>query len=247
MWLLPTFNRIDKLKAFLAAAIEHGTSTPGLVLTDEADYANHKAAYDSLEMPEGWKVRVTKARSMGEKTREVWPEVEGLNWIGLLNDDFICATMMWDSILISKLDGKNYVSANDNSPNAFMIPVTATVFSMPLIKAVGFPIYPPGMQHLFIDNLWRDLGRATGCWRGPIANCLVLHKHVIFGHAVPDETHNLVYNQRSWDHDQAIYNNFMKHDFQATVQKIRAFQDYLPGELYNPDRKKLSKSEAVTP
>ncbi len=34
--------------------------------------------------------------------------------------------------------------------------------------------------------------------------------------------------------DKDIFELFMKHDFQGVVQKIRAFQDFLPGQQHNP-------------
>lgn len=237
MILIPTLNRIEKLKSFLKSAVTAGTSEPGLIIVDSKDYLNNQDEYIKVESewaPPGWRLKITEAVSMGDKIREVWPMVEHCDWVMLCNDDFEVVSKGWDKKLIAHLDGKNFASANDRSLRTFQIPVTATAFSMPLLRALGWPIYPPSLQHLFIDNAFRDLGKATGCWR-IAADCVVLHKHVMFGAAQSDSTHEKVYNQKAWDHDQAIYENFMKHDFQAAVKTIMDFQNYLPGQKFTPD------------
>jgi hypothetical protein len=247
MFLLPTLNRIDKLKSFLKSAVTAGTTEPCLILVDSNDYLANTEAYIEVETnwaPREWKLKITDAVSMGDKIREVFPLIENKEWVGILNDDFEVVSKDWDKKLIAHLDGKNYVSANDRSLRTFSMPVTATAWSMPLLKALGWPIYPPSLQHLFIDDCWRDLGKATGCWR-IAADCVVLHKHVMFGAAQSDSTHEKVYNQKAWDHDQAIYQNFLKHDFQAAVKTIQDFQNYLPGQKFTPDHMRTRGSANV--
>lgn len=240
MWLLPSYNRPEKLARCLTSAAATKTTTPGLILIDEQDESRFSVPYG---LPEGWVVRVTKARAMADKVREVIDTLDS-TWVGLLNDDFNFVTDHWDQKLISKLDGKNFVSPNDRQPDrrAFMLPVTATAWSMDLIKTVGFPIYPDGMKHLFIDNLWRDLGLATGCWR-LCANVIVEHHHVLWGKAQMDQTHEAVYNKKAWDYDEAIYKHFMEHSFKETVEKIQKLQGNLPSQRYNasPSRNPIAK------
>jgi hypothetical protein len=244
MILLPTLNRIEKLKAFLKSVKDTKTTAPGLILVDADDYGKNCIGYDDIarnNMPDNWEFKITQAVTMGGKCREVIPELN-VNWVGLVNDDHECVTEGWDQKLIAKLDGKNFVSANDRTLNAYRLPVTATAWSMDLLKAVGWPIYPPWLEHLFIDNLWLNLGKATGSWR-MVAGCIVTHNHVLFGKAESDDTHTKVYGENFhkgengglWLNDEANFNKFMQTEFQATVQKIKAFQDYLPGQAWNPE------------
>ena len=124
---------------------------------------------------------------------------------------------------------------------------TATAWSMDLLKAVDWPIYPPALQHLFIDDVWEQLGKATGCWR-VCMDVVVEHNHVLFGKASPDDTHNKVYGaefpqkpSKMWDMDKSVYENFMKHDFQNVVKKIMEFQDRPKHQVYNPNYDKPSQ------
>lgn len=253
MWLLPTLDRIEKLRHCLTTMAKQDTTTPGLIIVDKKDWLKNEGEYLALKelfpIDVGWDYAVTEAITMGDKVREVWPQVENLEWVGILNDDFEFQTYQWDAKLLSRLDGKNFVSSND----LWLAPVratTATAWSMPLLKAVGFPIFPPELRHLHIDSLWENLGRATGCWRIAM-DVIVEHRHVLKGYD-DDATNKATYDsyfdaQKKGIKpiEDQIFDKFMAENFNKLIQKIKDFQDYLPGEQYNPDRKKLQSAITV--
>lgn len=236
MWLLPSRARPIKLKSFLRSAIETEISTPGLVIVQTEDYDQNEKQYDEIEdscLPNGWKFALTETEGFGNKVREVWPQVENESWVGVLNDDFIAVTKGWDKILTSALNGKNFTSSNDR----WMAPqkaTTATAWSMGLLKAVGWPIFPPTMRHLFIDDIWERIGRATGSWR-ICMNAVVLHKHALKDRGLVDVTHNAVYNQESWLADKAVFEEIMAKDFQGIVDKVKALHEGNPTQRFNPE------------
>ncbi len=249
MWLLPSLDRIEKLKHCLIAAKVTETSTPCLIIVDKNDWLKNEAAYLELKdlFPnDGWDYRVTEAVSFGGKVREVWDETKDCEWVGVLNDDFHFESKGWDKALVARIDGKNFVSSNDRW-NAPMRATTATAWSMPLLKAVGWPIFPPQIDHLHIDSIWEALGRATGCWR-VVMSAIVEHRHVLKGHEA-DSTHQKVYAEYFKAQlagvkplEDQLFEKFMAEEFPGVVQKIKDFQDYLPGELYNPNRKGMNPS-----
>lgn len=249
MFLLPTLNRIEKLRTFLKSARDTHMSEPGRLLIDKDDWKANEKDYVELNnnwLPNAqWAVEVTDGVTMGQKCREYIPKLLAqkpeTKYIALLNDDHLCVTPEWDKKLISKLDGKNFVSANDRRPEAFRFPVTATAWSIDLLKCLNWPIYPHFLEHLFIDNLWHELGKATGCWR-MVAGSVVTHNHIIFNNLPADETHKKVYGDNFdkgepgelWKHDETNFKTFMATEFQIAVQRIKQMQDYLPGEQWNP-------------
>ena len=230
--LVPTLNRIKLLRQFLASAVKHKTSTDGMVIVDKDDYHNQKVNYDLLALPPLWTVVVTDAVTMADKIREVWPKIKDYDAVCLLNDDHEIKTDHWDTKLLSKIDGTNFVTCQDNwmSPRKA---AGATVWSMELLKTVGWPIYPPGMIHLFIDDLWESIGKGTGCW-------LIDHSVTVEHHnqlKTPDQrdsTFNKVYGtgpdvtqHKWWQNDEKVYQEFTKNDYITVRNKIRQLKGML--------------------
>lgn len=226
MILLPTLDRIDKLVNFLMSARDNGMTVPGLVIVDEKDFERNRGAYARVKeqyMNPNWEMRVTKAITMGDKVREVWHEVENLNWVGLLNDDHVVKRPHdWDMVSVSALTGRNFISTNDGwrSPQ---LPCGLTAWSMPLLKVCGFPIFPEGLQHLFIDNLWQLIGEHTGC-HDFVHNVTIEHHHVFKREGEMDQTHQKTYS-RGWEQgsDAQVFQKFMQTEFANLVRRINDF------------------------
>lgn len=232
--LLPTLNRVSLLERFLKSAIDCETSTPGLIIIDNQDWAKNQKKYEELTLPMGWQFFLTKAVGMGDKIREVWDFVLEANptCVNLLNDDHIIKTAKWDVILESKIDGTNFVTCNDK----WMSPTKAagaTVFSMELLKALDMPIYPKGMKHLFIDDLWEGIGRGTGIW--DICHGVTIeHHNQLRAPAERDSTFHEVYGRgpdlsqhELWKNDEKVYHEFMKNDYITVRNKIRKLRGQL--------------------
>ena len=232
MTLLPTLNRVNLLRRFFGSAIECETSTPGLILVDESDWDKNKASYEALEKPHDWEYVITQSIKMGDKIREVWPQILKCKWVNLLNDDHIIKTKNWATKLIAKLDGTNFVTCQDRwmSPRKA---AGATMFSMPLLEAVGIPIYPPGMKHLFIDDVWEAVGRGTGTW--DIDHSVVIeHHNQLKTPNERDATYYEVYGKgpdltqgELWQNDLKVYQEFMKNDYISIRNKIRKLRGQL--------------------
>ena len=237
MTLLPTLNRTKLLERFLRSAIDFETSTPGMIIVDEIDWDKNKDKYENIEktcLPQYWQFVKTKSIKMGDKIREVWPQVKSTDasWVNILNDDHLIKTKFWDKKLVSKLDGTNFVTCNDGwmSPRKAS---GATMFSMPLLEAINVPIYLPGMLHLFIDDLWETIGRSTGCWDID-HSVLIEHHNQLKTPNERDQTFYAVYgkgpdlhNAELWKNDEKVYQNFIRNDFITTRNKIRKLRGQL--------------------
>ena len=227
MTLLPTLNRIEKLKKFLASAIAAETSTPGILIVDKEDYAVNAEGYASLILPDQWRVELTNSVGMGDKVREVWPLVKDCAWVNLLNDDHYIVTKEWDKKLLKQLNGKNFITCNDGW-NAPARAAGATIWSMPLLECVGWPIFPSQINHLGIDDVWEQIGRATGTWRVDM-RVLIDHQHV-YKNSQADDTHKLTYGSNlNWNgspQQQDVAHRlemFRVNEFGPAVEKIKKF------------------------
>lgn len=223
LWLLPSRRRLEKLAEFVRCALENGITTPGAILVQKDELSQLRAQYDNLPLPAGWKILPTNADGMGDKYREIWPAVRGLDWVGIACDDLRPRTLGWDRTLLAVVNGKNVVTCNDGVQGAARMS-GITIFSGGLLRAIGY-IYAPGFWHTYMDNVWEDLGRATACWNF-VPEVLVEHDHPFTNQqldpAKADETSYKSYGQQAMD--AAAYAAWKANDFAATCERIRECQ-----------------------
>lgn len=230
MWLLPSLARPASLARFFAAFRATGGSTPGMVLIDAADHAARSADYDALEVPVGWHLRVTEGVTQGDKIREVWDEIVHCAWLGLIGDDNVPETPGWDRTLVQALDGWNLVSCDDGWQAPKRV-ANCWVMSGKLVRAAGY-IFPPGLHHLFVDDVWETIGRETHCWTVRM-DVTVRHRHVMTGAAAPDATHRAVYgdgdrSKSLWPGDEAAYRAWLDGDRHRLVASVREARQGMP-------------------
>ncbi len=230
MWLLPSLSRPANLVRFFAACKETGTTTPGAVLIDSADYAKHQQAYAALQLPLGWHVWTTKGVTQGDKIREIWHEIKDSAWLGLIGDDNIPETPGWDKLLVDQLASAGIVSCDDGWQAPRRIG-NCWVMSGSVIRAVDY-IFAPGMHHLFVDDLWEQLGRETGAWECR-QDIMVRHAHVMKGEAQIDDTHRAAYGSGFtqdqpgpdrdaglWAGDEEAFRDWRAYDKDRAVRAI---------------------------
>ena len=221
VWLLPTYNRLPNLRRFMIAAREMGTGTPGWILVNKSEWAERQAEYEALKplLVQNWTFKVVDADTYGGAIRAVWNEVKDFKWIGLVADDLIPSSSIWDQQLIRELKGWNVVSSNDGwqaSENIMLGRLHgAIVWSGPLARAVGW-IFPEGFDHIFHDNVWESLGRESGCWQTKMS---VLCKHA---HEALQGIRGPTMDPESalWKHDQAAFETWVATEKDACVHRI---------------------------
>lgn len=191
MWLLPSLGRPASLERFFAAYRVTGGSTPGMVLIDAIDWAAHPE-YTAIKLPAGWTFRVTDQANVtqGDKVREVWPEIRGAGWFGLIGDDCVPETPNWDRRLVSQLE-RNLIVSCDDGWQAPRRVANCWVVAGDLVRAVGY-FFPPDLHHLFIDDVWETIGREGSCWHCDMS-VRVVHKSALRGDVPIDETHRVAY------------------------------------------------------
>ncbi len=233
MWLVPSRRRVDKLRNFCNSAIRAETTTPALIIVDEQDYRDNLREYELLaqyHLPANWSIHRSEAEGMGPKVRETHGIWKTQNWVGILNDDHHIVTKHWDQKLISQLTGRNCLTCNDRW-NAPIRAAGATIFSMPLVEVFGFPLFPPTIDHLGIDDVFETIGRNTGCWEVDMS-VIVEHHHALKNPDMLDETHFKIYGKEPWQNQQGqlspeaqkVHNAFQKwlaEDAPAVVGRVR--------------------------
>lgn len=225
--LVPSYNRAQLLKRFLKSYVDTETTTPCLILVDHND--PKKDEYQSLEYPQGCTLVMTEGRTMGAKCREVATQFMHLDAVCLLNDDHILRTNKWDAICFSQINTHNIIATNDN----YMAPrklAGATVYSCKILRTLNWPIFPPWLEHLYIDDLYEMITSRAQC-ATVLMNVLVEHDHA-FKHGKEDETHIEVYGPEFkhgkpgglWVKDKENFERWLNTDANADCEKVVALQ-----------------------
>ena len=222
MVLLPTLNRTSFLKNFFQSYRETSAIVPVMALVDEVDYQENKAEYDCVDYPVNcFMYNTGSAITMGDKVRRCWGRVkeDHPKWVGILNDDHYCITPEWDKRVEEMLDGTNMVSTNDGNWNFGFRCCGLTAWSMPLLDAAGFPIFPRNLHHYFIDDCWKVIGESSGCWLETM-KINIEHRHVLNGKMPADDTFKKVNEAKANLYDQNEFKHFMEQDFKDVVMRI---------------------------
>lgn len=139
--------------------------------------------------------------------------------VGFMGDDHRPRTKGWDRRYLDALRqmGTGIVYGDDllRGPE---LP-TQCAMSVDIVKTLGF-MCPPGLRHMYVDNFWRDLGRAAGCLRY-LPAVVVEHVHPTAGKVGWDAGHLRVNHPSVYEHDEAVYTGYLRSTFGADVDKVR--------------------------
>lgn len=140
--------------------------------------------------------------------------------VGFMGDDHRPRTPGWDKAYVDALrEMGTGIVYGDDLLQGERLP-TQVAMTADIVRALGY-YAPPELTHLYLDNFWRDLGRAAGCLRY-LPDVVVEHVHPLTGKVEWDEGHIRV-NQRSmYDRDAAAYQGYLRERFDADVAKVMA-------------------------
>lgn len=138
--------------------------------------------------------------------------------VGFMGDDHRPRTRGWDASYVGTLLRQpGIVYGNDlihgqNLPTQFAV-------SESVARAVGF-LSPPGLRHMYIDNYWRDIGKAAGVLTY-LDGVVVEHMHPVAAKSEYDEGYARVNAPEVFDHDRAVYEAYMAASKERDVALIR--------------------------
>lgn len=236
LWLLPTRRRPEAVASFFASALNTGMQGGGLILVNEIEMEEMKDVYLAIDIPDNWAWWTTKGEGYAAKVQEFFADdvSTDLQWIGVLADDLVPETHGWEGRMISLSSGYNIVAANDG----FQAPKRANgalLYSANLIRAVGY-FSPPGMAHLFVDDLWETLGADTGCitWAMDV---MVRHRHASVTGAM-DSTVEKV--KSFWPNDEGVFREWRQHERKRAGEAIFALVEKSGIKVFRPSLADIS-------
>lgn len=136
-----------------------------------------------------------------------------------LGDDHFPRTQGWDRLLLQALDamGGQGIAYGDDMHQRHRLP-TAPVISAGIVEALGW-MCEPSLRHMYVDNVWRDLGLGAGCL-AYVLGVVIEHLHPAAGKAVTDPTYEA--SMAAWDADGEAYEQWRRDRMAADVGKVQA-------------------------
>ena len=125
--------------------------------------------------------------------------------VAFMGDDHRPRTEGWDAAYLDALrTTPGLVYGNDLIQRSNL--PTQVAMSAGVVRALGH-MAPPTLTHLYVDNYWRDLGRACHCLTY-LPDVVVEHVHPVAGKAEWDEGYRRVNDRSMYAKDALAYQDY---------------------------------------
>lgn len=241
LWLVPSRGRPANVARLHAAFTDLGAGTDGgpwsdVVYIIDADdpeldgylangvpHAHYCVRHPSLP-------GVVPPKRMGEIVNDSWTVygmAHGYAAVGFMGDDHLPRTDAFDAVLMAELvhaggaDDLFGVAWGDDLLMHDAFP-TAGMLGAGMLDAMGY-LVPPGFDHLCIDVVWSDIGRAIDR-RYYRPDVIIEHMHPAAGKAELDAGYTANNDEATVGHDNGAYTEWASGnratDFAPTVERI---------------------------
>ena len=141
-------------------------------------------------------------------------------YVAFMGDDHRPRTQGWDARICAELDalGTGIVYGNDLLAGERL--PTQVAMTSDIVTTLGWMALP-GLQHLWCDNVWWDLGHAIDRIRY-LPDVIVVRLHPLAGKAPEDAGYLEVNHPDAAEADRLIYADWYEHQMPNDVEKLRA-------------------------
>lgn len=147
------------------------------------------------------------------------PGTVPMDIIGFMGDDHRPRTYAWDTHIEESFKdmGHGVVYGNDLLQGGNL--PTAVFMTAAMIQTLGYMV-PPGLVHMYLDNVWKEWGLALDrMWYLP--NIVIEHMHPVAGKAQWDERYQEVNAGSQYASDEAAFKNYMSSRFAYDIQRLK--------------------------
>lgn len=223
--IVPTRGRPQSIRpftdAFWSAASRASTRLAFAVDEDDPKLGEYDAELMGvLNDPwNGWTEMLAAPRMRMGPTLNRWAMALAHNAmppdvIGFAGDDHRFRSAGWDQRVGSVLAAAPGVAYGDDLVHGPNLP-TAAFMSASIIRALGY-MSPPGLKHMYIDNAFLEIGKATNLHY--LADVVVEHLHPIVGKAVEDDGYREA--ATNMGPDEAEFKRWLVEEWPADRMKL---------------------------
>lgn len=208
--IVPTRGRPENAARLHRVVRETSTAeTPVLFCVDDNDPA--LLGYQALRDDYGLDIMIGSPRRLGPWLNFAGAGVatEQYGAIGFMGDDHVPLTRGWDTAVLNALEeaGPWGIAYGDDGYQGERLP-TACFMRSELIRHLGYMV-PPGLEHLYIDNAWKDIGVKSGGLRY-LPEVKITHLHPAADKAEDDDTYRAANSRAQYAKDLAAYEHWQK-------------------------------------
>lgn len=208
--IVPSRGRPETVGVLAQEFFENSGGRADLIFATDDDQPPYPT-YPGVEFRRGPRLRM--CGTLNAVATEVAPHYK---YVGFLGDDHRTRTRDWDLAVTNALEHNNVVYGNDLLQGENL--ATAVFLRSEIIQRLGY-MAPPSLIHLYLDNFWMELGKATSIKYLP--NVIIEHLHPAAGKAEWTEQYQEVNAQALYDHDREALEEYMRTQFAADLEKLR--------------------------
>lgn len=148
--------------------------------------------------------------------------------LGFAGDDHLPRTKGWARAYLAALDemGTGIVYGDDGIQGRRL--PTQWAMTADIVRTLGAMV-PGRTEHLYCDNIVRDLGRDAGCLTY-LPDVLIEHMHPVAGKAEVDAGYSHVNRPAQYAGDQRAYEEWKLFQKRSDVQKVKILRGVCDGE-----------------
>lgn len=220
--IVPSRGRPQNIERLIEAWNTTNATADLVVGLDDDDPALADYPKADLAGPFGFDVHTgPRLRMVGTLNKIAASHAPLYDHVGFIGDDHIPRTVGWDKTITQELDllGTGIVYGNDLLQGANL--PTAVFMTSDIVKALGWMALP-GARHLYVDDAWRELGRALDALTY-LPDVIIEHLHPVAGKTEWDDSYRETNSGDTYDHDRGVFERWLADGLPRDIAKIRAF------------------------
>jgi hypothetical protein len=208
--IVPSRGRPESVLPLRSDFFQNGTGKADLMFATDDDQPDYPL-WPSVQYRRGPRLRMC-----GTLNAAAVENADKYKYLGFLGDDHRTRTPGWDEKVIGALESHNVVYGDDLIWGEGL--PTAVFIRSEIVQKLGY-MAPPALIHLYLDNFWLELGRATSIKY--LDDVIIEHLHPSAGKAEWSESYLEVNDQELYKHDEQAFSDYMKEQFAQDLEKLR--------------------------
>jgi hypothetical protein len=209
----------EVVATFLATAIDLDTKLVFVVDPDDESADRYPGHHDEpfvytyqLDYPSPGNMNAALGRAIAEKIGADSAVV------GFIGDDHRFRTEGWDAAIEDFLETHPGIAYADDLFQRERLPTNWFV-SRPIVDAFGMGL--PALKHLYIDDYWKALGSAAGCFYY-MPELVIEHMHPLAGKGEWDDGYRRVNDPSVYTGDGKVFHDWVERDMDHDVERLKA-------------------------